>query len=58
MNRGAADRPLSDGEIVAKYRDNAATALGRDHAARIEAALLGLDGAEPAAARLAVLARP
>jgi 2-methylcitrate dehydratase PrpD len=58
VNRGAADRPLSDGEIVEKYRDNAATALGADHAARIEAALLGLDAPEPASPRLATLARP
>ena len=58
VNRGAADRPLSDAEIVAKFRDNAATAVGPRMAARVEAAVLGLDGAEPAAPRLAALGHP
>ena len=58
VNRGAADRPLGDDEIVAKFRDNAATAVGPRMAARVEAALLALDTPDPAAARFAVLGHP
>lgn len=43
VNRGSADRPLSNAEIVAKYDDNAARALPRDHAERVRDAVLGLD---------------
>lgn len=55
INRGAPERPVSNAEIVAKFRENAATALAPRAAATIEAALLGLDGPEPAARRLAAL---
>lgn len=58
VNRGAADRPLSNPDIIAKYRDNAATAVGADRSARIEAAILALDEAADAAAALAVVAPP
>ena len=53
VNRGAADRPLSNAEIVAKYRDNAG--LGADPAkvAAMEAAMLGLDQAGSAVQALA-----
>ncbi|MEM0990545.1 MAG: MmgE/PrpD family protein [Pseudomonadota bacterium] len=54
VNRGAADRPLSNAEIVAKYRDNAALWAGPDKLAAMEAAMLGLDDAENGAAALAV----
>ncbi|HYG91278.1 MAG TPA: MmgE/PrpD family protein [Azospirillum sp.] len=55
INRGAADRPLSNADIVEKYRANAAMAVNDTAAARIEAAVLGLDGAAHAADALAVL---
>jgi len=43
VNRGAGDRPLSNGEIVAKYRENAALWAGPERVATMEAALLALD---------------
>ena len=43
VNRGAADRPLANAEIVDKYRDNAALWAGPEKVARMEAALLALD---------------
>ena len=48
INRGAANRPLSNGEIVAKYRDNAAMTFGAERVARLEADVLGLDAAASA----------
>ena len=45
VNRGAADRPLSNGEIVAKYRANATLWTGPDRVATMEAAMLGLNDA-------------
>ena len=54
VNRGAADRPLSNGEIVAKFRDNVATAFDAETSARMEAAMLGLEAAPKAAEALAV----
>jgi 2-methylcitrate dehydratase PrpD len=45
VNRGAPDRPLSNADIVAKYRANAAIALPPEAAARIESTVLGLAGA-------------
>jgi 2-methylcitrate dehydratase PrpD len=42
VNRGAPDRPLSNAEILDKYRGNAATALSPGSTARIEAAILSL----------------
>lgn len=58
INRGAADRPLTNAEIVEKFRDNAATALSAEAAAGIERAFLDLDGAIPVAEALRALARP
>lgn len=42
VNRGAPDRPLTNADIVAKYRGNAATALSPGAASRMEAAVLSL----------------
>ncbi len=53
VNRGAADRPLTNAEIVEKYRQNAALAAGDRVAAR-EEAMLNLDRAPRAAEALAV----
>jgi len=44
INRGAPDRPLTNGEIVEKFRSNAMTAASRDTVQRVETAVLGLDG--------------
>jgi len=49
VNRGAPDRPLTNADIVSKYRGNAATALSPGAAARIEAAVLAF-AYHPAAA--------
>lgn len=46
INRGSADRPLSNAEIVDKYQDNACRTLKRDRAERVCAAVLGLDRAD------------
>jgi len=43
VNRGAADRPLANAEIVGKYRANAALWAGPTRVAAIEASLLALD---------------
>jgi 2-methylcitrate dehydratase PrpD len=43
INRGAPDRPLSDADILAKFRANAAGSVNPAAASRIEAAILGLD---------------
>jgi len=43
INRGAPDRPLTEADIVAKYRANAAVAVSPATAARIEEAVLRLD---------------
>lgn len=43
INRGAADRPLSSDDIIAKYRDNAHTAVAPQRAQTILDAVLGLD---------------
>ncbi len=53
VNRGAGDRPLSNGEIVAKYRENAALWAGPERVAAMEASLLALDDAASAADALA-----
>ena len=53
VNRGAADRPLTNGEIVEKYRQNAALAAAPDRVAAMEQAMLGLDEAPRAADALA-----
>jgi 2-methylcitrate dehydratase PrpD len=46
MNRGCADRPLSNKEIAAKFEENAATSLSRRDAAAVREAVLGLDWAD------------
>jgi 2-methylcitrate dehydratase PrpD len=56
INRGAPDRPLSDADIVEKFRGNAALALSASAAERVEAAVLGLDSAPDARALAATLA--
>jgi len=43
VNRGAADRPLSNDEIVIKWRDNAAMMVNAERAELLEHALLDLD---------------
>jgi 2-methylcitrate dehydratase PrpD len=43
VNRGCADRPLSNAEIEAKYFDNACRLLTREHAERIRDGLVGID---------------
>jgi 2-methylcitrate dehydratase PrpD len=55
INRGAADRPLANAEIVEKFRANTATACSRDTSDRIERAMLDLEAASQAADALAVL---
>lgn len=49
VNRGAADRPLSNDEIIAKFRDNAAMAADRDTCEKQLAAMLSLDRQDVAA---------
>ncbi|MEM1299901.1 MAG: MmgE/PrpD family protein [Pseudomonadota bacterium] len=49
VNRGAADRPLSNAEIVEKFRDNAALWAGPEKVAAMETAMLGLEDAARAA---------
>jgi len=57
VNRGAADRPLTNTEIIAKYRENAtfgaALWAGPDRVAAMEASLLALDDTPRAADALA-----
>jgi 2-methylcitrate dehydratase PrpD len=48
VNRGAADRPLTNTEIVEKFRGNAALAVGSAAMTGIEEAVLGLDRAADA----------
>ena len=43
INRGNAERPLSDAEIVEKFRSNASRALSSAQAQRIESLVLSLD---------------
>ena len=45
INRGAAERPLANGEIVDKFMDNAQLAVSRERAERVRDALLTLDQA-------------
>lgn len=56
VNRGAADRPLSNDEILAKFRDNAALWAGPGKVAAMEAAMLGLEDAPSAVDTLRVFA--
>ena len=45
VNKGSAERPLSQAEIEAKFMDNALRSLSRSHAERLLAALLDIDRA-------------
>ena len=45
MNRGCADRPLSNAEVVEKYTDNARLRVSARQAAEVQAAVLALDQA-------------
>lgn len=45
MNRGCADRPISNADVVAKFMDNAMTAVSRERAERIRDAVLAIDAA-------------
>lgn len=54
INRGAAERPLTNGEIVEKFRANAATACAPANVDRMERAMLGLESTQDAVATLAV----
>jgi len=54
INRGAADRPLSNAEIIAKFRDNAAMAFNAELVDRMQEAMLDLEGAKNAADALQV----
>lgn len=53
VNRGAADRPLANGEIIAKYRQNAGIAVDAGRVAMMEKAMLSLDTAPRAVDTLA-----
>lgn len=55
INRGAAERPLANSEIVEKFRDNAATAFDAATVERMEAGVLGLEQASRAIDRLSAL---
>jgi 2-methylcitrate dehydratase PrpD len=43
INRGAADRPLTNSEIIVKYEANASMTVDRDSAERMRQTMLGLD---------------
>jgi hypothetical protein len=43
INRGCADRPLSNDEIVAKFFDNADRSIAREAAERVRDAVLDFD---------------
>ena len=55
INRGAAERPLANREIVDKFRANAGTAFATAVVERMERAMLSLETSEDAASTLAVL---
>ena len=48
VNRGCADRPLSNADIVEKFIDNACRSLSAGAAHAVRAAVLTLDRAEDA----------
>ncbi|HUS95203.1 MAG TPA: MmgE/PrpD family protein [Hyphomicrobiaceae bacterium] len=54
INRGVADRPLSNDDIIAKFRDNAAMAVNTETVDRQQAAMLGLETAASAVQALTV----
>jgi 2-methylcitrate dehydratase PrpD len=43
INRGNSERPLSDADIVEKFRSNASRAVAQAQAQRIEALVLSID---------------
>jgi 2-methylcitrate dehydratase PrpD len=49
VNRGSADRPLTNAQIVEKFYQNAGRVIARDRADRVRDAVLALDRS-PAAA--------
>jgi hypothetical protein len=53
VNRGAADRPLLNEEIVAKYMDNAQLAVSGSRAGRMRDAILTMDDQAVSARELA-----
>ena len=48
INRGNSDRPIANGEIVTKFKDNITLAVPTDRADAVRAAVLGLDRANSA----------
>ncbi len=56
VNRGAMDRPLSNGDIIEKYRGNAALCVNGSEIDKIQTAVLAFDDAKDAAALLSQLA--
>ncbi len=56
INRGAADRPLTNADIDAKFFENAARTVSAGHAATVRTAVLGMDR-HPASALGDILAR-
>ncbi len=56
-NRGGPEQPLSEAEVVEKYRDNALRALGPARVAELEKAVLGLEGAADLGSLAALCAR-
>jgi len=50
VNKGSAERPMSQAEIEAKFMDNATRTLSRAHAEALMHALLGVDEARDVAA--------
>ena len=55
VNRGSADRPLSNDDIVTKFMQNGSYGLSAQRAADISQAVLGMDESEPARALADVL---
>jgi len=58
INRGCADRPLSNDEIAAKFFDNAERAVARGAAERMRDAVLGCEKANARALADALAPRP
>ena len=48
VNRGAADRPISEDDIVVKFHENAARAVSRAHADAVARAVLGVEQGDAA----------
>ena len=55
VNRGASSRPLSNGEIVEKFRTNAAASVSKARAEEVESLVLKAPGSMPAQSFAAVL---